>query len=96
MRQTRALLFFALLALPITPGCIRGPIFVPTAQRHTIDRAIVDYPGGMLLEEVVNNLNSPTDCEVDSAGNLIVVEGGVTGSDPRIYGFHQDGTLFTI
>jgi glucose/arabinose dehydrogenase len=90
----RASLLVACL-LTVT-GCLRGPVAIPAAQRRPIDRALVDYPGGGVLEEVAHNLTAPVDCEQDAAGNLIVAESGDGGYEPRIYGIRPDGTIFSI
>jgi hypothetical protein len=82
--------------LAAATGCLRGPVFVPAAQRKPVDRALVDYPGGGVLEEVIHNLTAPVDCEVDAQGNLIVAESGDGGYEPRLYGYKPDGTFFGI
>ena len=83
-------------AMSLLAGCVRGPTFVPPSQRRPIDRLLVDYPGGMVLKEVVKNLTGPCDFEEDAEGNWIIAESGMGGFDPRIFGFKKDGTYFTI
>jgi hypothetical protein len=97
IRLRLPLLFLALLGTGLlTSGCAQGPVFIPPGQRKVIDRSIVDYPGGTILEEVVTNLTGPCDCEVDSHGNLIVAESGAGGREPRIFGIRPNGSIFTI
>jgi glucose/arabinose dehydrogenase len=91
---------FALIAIAATAtifcGCARGPVYVPAAQRKVIDRSLVDYPGGVELEEVVRGLTGPCDIDIDPQGNLIVAESGTAGYDPKIFGYRPDGTHFNI
>src|SRR5437867_5109193 len=95
-RVRRFFLLSAIGAVAFITGCVRGPVFVPAAQRKAIDRALIEYPGGGVLEEVAHNLTGVVDCEQDAQGNLIVAESGAGGYDPRIYGFKPDGTVFGI
>ena len=78
------------------PGCTYTPAFVEPAARKPIDRRLVDYPGGVVLEEVVKNLTGPIDCDIDEKGNVIVAESGADGRDPRIIAYRPDGTQFNI
>lgn len=100
MRPSRSSIFCftlcAALAACIATGCVRGPIFVAPDARKAIDRQLVDYPGRMVLREVVHNLTAPIDMEEDADGNIIVAESGSGGFDPRLYGFKLDGTYFSI
>jgi glucose/arabinose dehydrogenase len=91
-----ALLLLTMSTMTTLTGCVRGPVFTPIAQRQRIDRAVVDYPGGVELEEVVRGLTGPCDLDVDPQGNLIIAESGAGGFEPRIFGYHPDGTLFNI
>jgi glucose/arabinose dehydrogenase len=96
-RLTR-LVALTLLAAAATAssGCVQVSTFVPAEQRKPIDRALVSYPGGVVLEEVVRGLTAPVDCDIDEQGNLIVAESGAEGRDPRIIGYRPDGTSFLI
>jgi hypothetical protein len=86
----------ALLAI-VVAGCVRGPMFVPVNQRKAIDRAVVDYPGGYVLKEVLHNLTGPIDFEEDEQGNWIVAESGRGGYAPRIFRFNpNDGSVAYI
>src|SRR5258705_11155560 len=96
VRSFRPVALAAVCSISLLAGCVRGPVFVPAAQRKPIDRSLVDYPGGGVLEEVAHNLTGAVDCEIDAQGNLIVAESGEGGYDPRIYGFKLDGTFFSI
>lgn len=77
-------------------GCTRGPAFIPPEQRKVIDRAVVDYPGGARLVEVVRHLTGAADFEEDADGNWIIAESGSGGYEPRIFGFRPDGTYFSV
>src|SRR5688572_2243073 len=78
-------------------GCVRGPMFIPPAERKVIDRAVVDYPGGYVLKEVLHNLTGPIDFEEDEDGNWIVLESGRGGHAPRIFCFNpSEGSLKNI
>jgi sugar lactone lactonase YvrE len=83
-------------SLLAAPGCTHRPVYIEPGARKPIDRRIVDYPGGAVLEEVVRDLTGPIDCDIDEQGNLIVAESGADGRDPRIIGYRPDGTNFTI
>jgi glucose/arabinose dehydrogenase len=97
-RPPRLPLLFLLAALvAVAPtGCTRGPVYVAEALRKPVDRAIVDYPGGTRLVEVVRSLTGACDFEEDADGNWIIAESGAGGYEPRIFGFHKDGTYFSI
>ena len=95
-RPRPILLLLALASLLAQTGCVRGPIFIPAAQRKALDRAVVEYPGGGVLEIVAHSLTGAVDCEQDAAGNIIVAESGEGGYEPRLYGFKPDGTQFSI
>ncbi|HEV2293291.1 MAG TPA: hypothetical protein VGR35_05510 [Tepidisphaeraceae bacterium] len=94
----RLLLAAALAAAGVfgAAGCARGPTVIPPAERTTIDRKLVEYPAGVELQVVAQDLTGPVDCAVDKAGNLIVAEGGHGKYDPRLYGIRKDGTTFNI
>ncbi len=77
-------------------GCARGPTVIPPGQRVTIDRQLVEYPAGVELQEIANDLTGPVDCAVDTDGNLIVAESGRGKYEPRIYAIRKDGTMFDI
>lgn len=97
MRHARAIVCLLAVTLVVSStGCVGGPSFVAAPQRKPIDRSLVDYPGGVVLEEVVHGLTGPIDCEVDPQGNLIVVESGADGYDPRIIGYKPSGEVFNI
>jgi hypothetical protein len=101
-RPPRAIVVVVVLLMSLLStltGCLRGPVIIPAAQRKPVDRALVDYPDGV-LEEVARNLTGAVDCEVDAQGNLIIAESGdnelLTGSEPHIFGIRPDGTQFQI
>ena len=94
--RLRRLVVLMLAACCLAGGCVQRPAFIEPAARKAIDRKLVDYPGGAVLEEVVRGLTGPIDCEVDEQGNLIVAESGAGGRDPRIIGYRPDGTSFNI
>jgi hypothetical protein len=95
MASTRPLCVVCLAAI-LLAGCVTGPNFIQSRSRQVIDRALVDYPGGMALEVVVDRLTAPQDCELDEQGNLIVATSGAGGHDPTIIGYRPDNTSFTI
>ena len=98
-RRLRALVLTvaagALLMLGAS-GCTYKPAFIEPNARRPIDRKLVDYPGGVVLEKVVKNLTGPIDCDIDEKGNVIVAESGADGRDPRIIAYRPDGTQFNI
>jgi glucose/arabinose dehydrogenase len=67
-------------------GCQTDPIVLAPNEQKTIDRKITEYPNGFLLRQFIVNLNSPTGFCFDDQGDVIVAEGGIRGTDPRIYG----------
>ncbi|MEO6435368.1 MAG: hypothetical protein ABIP55_06350 [Tepidisphaeraceae bacterium] len=77
-------------------GCVHSPVFTPAVGRKPIDRLMVDYPGGVVLEEVVRGLTGPCDVDVDEQGNLLIAESGAGGYEPKLFGYHPDGTYFDI
>ena len=77
-------------------GCVNRVSYIPPNQRRPIDRALVDYPGDCALEVVAQNLTGVIDCDIDSAGTLIVAESGSGGYDPHIFGCRPDGSIFDI
>ncbi len=91
-----ALTAMMLLLLLAAPGCTHRAAFVEPGARKPIDRRLVDYPGGVVLEEVVRGLTAPVDCDVDEQGNVIVAESGADGRDPRITAYRPNGTNFSI
>src|SRR5688500_15327264 len=82
--------------LTLVAGCVHGPSFVSPAQRVVIDRGLVDYPGGVEMEEVVRGLTGPCDFDIERHGNLVIAESGAGGQEPRIFGYKPDGTYFNI
>ncbi len=94
-RRLRPAIFILAIFALIT-GCARRPIYIAAPLRQPIDREIVEYPGGMLLTQVMHNLTGPVDMEEDADGNIIIAEGGLGGYPPRIYGFRPNGTYFSI
>ncbi len=90
------LLFVAFAAALVMGGCATGPTYIPANQRRIVDRQLVEYPGGVEMEEVAQNLTAPVDLAIDNDGTLIVAEEGVDGNDPRIYGMRKNGSIFWI
>ena len=84
------------IVLLVAGGCAQGPSVVSPAARKPIDRSLVDYPGGVVLKEVVRNLTAPCDFEEDAEGNWIIAESGMGGYDPRIFMVKKDGSISTI
>lgn len=76
-------------------GCA-APRVVSPDQRKPIDRKFVEAPGGFELERYAEHLNGPVAMTFDGDGNLIIAEGGLDGSEPRIYGFTPDQKRFEI
>jgi glucose/arabinose dehydrogenase len=69
---------------------------LPTVERTTIDRAVIEYPSGYAFQPYIQNLTGPTAITFDDRGNLLIAEGGLDGRPPAIYGFKRDGTHFNI
>ena len=89
------LVLTAIAMAPLT-GCMRGLMYYAPGQRKIIDRSIVDYPGGYVLKVVLHNLTGPIDVEEDADGNLILLESGRDGYEPRLFCFKPDGTFINI
>lgn len=89
---------FSLLAvmLCLIGGCVRHPYLVPGDQQVVIDRKLVEYPTGFELRPYVTNLTGPTAIAFDIEGSLLIAEGGMDGSEPRVSGFKADGKRFNI
>ena len=98
LSMLRLIVLPALLAagLGLTSGCAGGPTVIPPDQRTMIDRQLVEYPAGVDLQVVAEDLTGPVDCAVDKDGTLIVAEGGRGKYEPRIFGIRKDGSLFDI
>ncbi len=77
-------------------GCNSTPRLLPPSLQQTVDRHITEYPDGYDLKPYVENLNCPTGFCFDESKNLIVAEGGLDGSDPRIFVIRPDGVIFNI
>ena len=82
-------------------GCVGGPTFVTTDKRVAIDRSIIERPTGLDVTTFISNLTTPTAIAFETQDGpykdaAIVVEGGIDGREPRIFGFKPDGTRFNI
>ena len=89
-RNRAATLILSALFLVILPGgCVRGPTFIPVNQRRVIDRQLVDYPGGVVMKEVMRGITGPVAIEIDDDDTLIIAEGGLDDGDPHIYGYRR-------
>src|SRR5215207_4202916 len=82
--------------LGLAGGCRGGPTVIPPDQRTMIGRQLVEYPAGVDLQVVAEDLTGPVDCAVDKDGTLIVAESGRGKYEPRIYAIRKDGTMFNI
>jgi hypothetical protein len=91
----RRWLGWAVTAL-LAAGCAPSPIMLPLARQRTIDRRIVEYPAGFLLQPYITGLSAPSAFCFDENQNVIIAEAGVDGADPHIFGFHPNGTKFEI
>jgi glucose/arabinose dehydrogenase len=80
----------------VADGCNSTPRLLPPSLQQTVDRRITEYPDGYDLKPYVENLNCPTGFCFDESKNLIVAEGGLDGSDPRIFVIRPDGVMFNI
>jgi len=68
----------------------------PAADRRPIDRALVEYPSGFVLERYIENLTGPTSIAFDDQGSLLIAEGGSAERAPAIFGMRPDGTRFEV
>ncbi|HEX8912033.1 MAG TPA: hypothetical protein VF796_06705, partial [Humisphaera sp.] len=59
-------------------------------------RKAVETPGGFDLELYAQDLTGPVAIAFDPDGNLIIAEGGLDGSEPKIYGFTPDRKRFDV
>jgi glucose/arabinose dehydrogenase len=85
------------LALVLPPGCGPGPHLIKPEERKSIDRAVVEYPAGYVLQPCIRNLTGATAIAFDEQGSIVIAEGG-DGDLIRIYGFriNGDGSRFDI
>lgn len=90
------LMTVAIALVVASAGCVRGPMYIAPGQRKVVDRAIVDYPGGFVLKTYLHNLTGPIDVEEDADGNIIILESGRAGYQPRLFCFHTDGSVASI
>jgi len=85
----------ALLVFILT-GCTPAPRLLTPAERQTIDRKLMEYPSGFVLQPYAHNLTAPAAIAFDAHGSLLVAEGLGDDDDPRIYGWRKNGTFFDI
>lgn len=95
-RARRCVSLFLFAACLIVAGCGTRPRLIPAAQRKPIDRAVVEFPSGFVLERYAENLTAPTAITFDGQGSLIIAEAGFGSRAPAIYGFKPDGTRFDV
>lgn len=98
---TAALTLAAVASLFAIAGCTGGPSIVPPEQRTAIDRAVVERPVGLELTDYVADLTAPTAIAFETAdgpdkGTMLFAEGGIDGSEPRVYAFRPDGTRVNV
>ena len=94
-RATTTLLLAAALCVA-AGGCGGGPRVLPPDERRPIDRRLIERPAGFDVELYAAHLDQPVAMAIDADGNLVVAEGGVDGSEPRVYGFTPDGRRFDV
>jgi len=85
-----------LLLSSIAGGCATGPHVLSRTEQHVIDRQYVEYPAGYEFRRYIANLDAPTAMDFDVDGNIVIAEGGMGDSKPRIIGFRPDWTKFDI
>lgn len=93
-RASTAIVTISLLVL--AAGCTPRPRVLTFEERQPIDRRFVEYPAGFELERYAVNLSGANKIAFDAAGNLFVAEGGIDGSEPRIYAFAPAGKMFDV
>jgi glucose/arabinose dehydrogenase len=95
-RWNRSLQTLGVLIALLVTGCIHQPQIVPLSKQKLIDRSLVEYPPGSSLVEIIKDLNCPTAVCWNSAGDMLIAESGIDGSEPHIFGYHKDHTYFNI
>lgn len=96
MGLARSTWLYGAVLLALLAGCARGPTFVRPEDQKPIDRSVVEYPAGYSLVPYASGLTAPTAFCFDTEGTLYVAEGGVDGSEPRIFARRTDGTTDQI
>lgn len=94
-RATTTLLLAAALC-GAAAGCGGGPRVLAPDERKPIDRRLIERPAGFDVELYAVHLDQPVAMTIDGDGNQLVAEGGVDGSEPRVYGFTPDGRRFDL
>ena len=83
------------LSIGLLSGCASNAVYLPAAERHSVDRSVVEYPPGYRLQTIVRELRAPTAITFDQEGSLIVADRGLE-DEPVIVGFRANGTKFDI
>jgi glucose/arabinose dehydrogenase len=87
--------------LALAGGCTPGPRVIPAKQQKLIERTSVEYPAGMALTTYAAGLTAPSSIAFETddpayKGSIVIAESGQGDSDPKIYGFKPDGSMFWI
>jgi glucose/arabinose dehydrogenase len=77
-------------------GCRTTPALVANDGQREIDRRVVECPTGFELRPYMRNLTAPTAIAFDADRSVIIAEGGIGGTDVRIFGYKADGRRFDI
>ncbi|HXE54591.1 MAG TPA: hypothetical protein VN541_16340, partial [Tepidisphaeraceae bacterium] len=94
-RKAPLLLPLAILACALS-GCTPSARMLPANQQAPIDRSLLSYPTGFVVQPYIRNLTAPTAIAWDTDGSLLVAEGGSYSEEPRIIAFRKDGSTSTI
>jgi glucose/arabinose dehydrogenase len=90
-----------LMAMALAGGCASGPRVLKPEERKVIDRALIERPVGLDVTPYIPDLTAPTAIafitgETELAGTVLLAEGGIDGSEPKLLGFRPDGTRLDI
>lgn len=101
MRRRVATGVLVIAAMALATGCTTGPQIIAPEKRVSIDRALVERPVDFNLTSFIPNLTAPTAIAFDTstgetAGSIIIAEGGLNGTRPRLFAFKPDGSRIDI
>ena len=85
-----------LAGLMLLPGCAPHPHMLPYNEQKPIDRSLMKYPTGSVVQPYVRGLSAPTAIAWDENRSLLIAQGGNYDEEPSIIGFKPDGSFFQI
>jgi glucose/arabinose dehydrogenase len=90
------LIVLIVTSIALLTGCAPHPHMLPNDQQKPIDRSVLRYPTGSVVQPYIRGLTAATAMAWQDDGSILIAQGGNYDEEPSIIGFKRDGSFFQV